>query len=81
MVGSADQRATRGQGQRSLGRTGQCPMCQGDRGLNGRFRQRRKEIEHCSCQVVHRTVRYVNRQKARIAYQMEIQRLLGALGL
>jgi hypothetical protein len=30
---------------------------------------------------VHRTVRCANRQKAIIAYQMEIQRLLAALGL
>jgi hypothetical protein len=49
--------------------------------LNGRLRQGRKEIVHCSCPVVHRTVWCANRQKARIAYQMEIQRLLAALGL
>jgi hypothetical protein len=36
---------------------------------------------HGSCPVVHRTVRYANGQKARIAYQMEIQRLLAGLGL
>jgi hypothetical protein len=35
---------------------------------------------HCSCPVGHRTVRCANRQKTRIAYQMEIQRLLAALG-
>jgi hypothetical protein len=57
-----------------------CPVCQGDRGLNGLLRQRRKEIGHCLCPVVHWTVRCANRQKARIAYQMEIQRL-AALGL
>jgi hypothetical protein len=28
-----------------------CPVCQGDQGLNGRLRQRRKEIGHCSCSV------------------------------
>jgi hypothetical protein len=61
--------------------TPDCPVCQEERGLNGRLRQRRKEIEHCSCLVVHRTVRCANRQKARIANQMEIQRLLAALGL
>jgi hypothetical protein len=61
--------------------TGQCPMCQGDQRLNGRLRQKRKETGHCSCPVVHRIVRCTNRQKARIAYQMEIQRLLAALGL
>jgi hypothetical protein len=43
--------------------------------------QRRKEIRHYSCPMVHRTVRCANRQKARIAYEMEIQRLLAALGL
>jgi hypothetical protein len=31
--------------------------------------------------VVHRTVRCANQQKAGIAYQMEIQQLLAALGL
>jgi hypothetical protein len=36
---------------------------------------------HCSCPVVHRTVWSANEQKARIAYQMEIQQLLAALGL
>jgi hypothetical protein len=47
-----DQRATRGPSQQSLGRTGlsgvhrQCPVCQGDRWLNGRLRQKRKEIGH-----------------------------------
>jgi hypothetical protein len=60
--------------------TGQCPVCQGDLRLNGWLHQKRKEIGHRSCPVVHRTVRCANRQKARIAYQMEIQRLLVALG-
>jgi hypothetical protein len=36
---------------------------------------------HCSYPVVHQTVRCANGQKARIVYQMEIQRLLAALGL
>jgi hypothetical protein len=31
--------------------------------------------------VVHRTVRCTNRQKARIDYQIEIKRLIAALGL
>jgi hypothetical protein len=60
-----DQRATRGQSQRSPGRTGLCPVCQGDQGLNGRLRQRRKEIGHCSCPVVYRTVRCGNRHKGK----------------
>jgi hypothetical protein len=33
------------------------------------------------CPVCHRTVRCTDEQKARIAYQMEFQRLLAALGL
>jgi hypothetical protein len=33
------------------------------------------------CPVVHQTVRCTNGQKTRIAYQMELQRLLAALGL
>jgi hypothetical protein len=41
-----NQRATRGPSQRSLGRTGQCPIRQGDRRLNGRLCQIRKEIGH-----------------------------------
>jgi hypothetical protein len=58
-----------------------CTVRQGDRRLNGRLRQKRKEIGYCSCPVVHQTVRCASRYKARIAYQMEIQRLLVALGL
>jgi hypothetical protein len=34
-----------------------------------------------SCPVVHRTVWCTTRQKARIAYQIDLQRLLAALGL
>jgi hypothetical protein len=36
--------------------------------------------KHCSCAVVHWTVRCANRQKARMTFQMELQRLLAALG-
>jgi hypothetical protein len=46
----------------------------GTKGLMVGFAKKGKK----SC-TVH--VRYANRQKARIAYQMEIQRLLAALGL
>jgi hypothetical protein len=31
---------------------------------------------YCSCPVVHRTIRCATRQKARIAFQLELQRLL-----
>jgi hypothetical protein len=40
---------------------------------------RRLRIVHCL--VVHRTVRCVHEQKATIAFQMGLQRLLAALGL
>jgi hypothetical protein len=36
---------------------------------------------YCSCPVTHRTVRRATRQKARIAFQLDLQRLLAALGL
>jgi hypothetical protein len=36
---------------------------------------------YCSCSVVRRTVRRATRQKARIAFQLDLQRLLAALGL
>jgi hypothetical protein len=61
--------------------TEQCPVWQGDQGINGRLRQERKEIRHCSCLVVYQTIRCVSGQKARISFQMEFQRLLAALGL
>jgi hypothetical protein len=86
-----NQRATRGLGQQSLGRTGlsgvhqtvsrvpRRPMAQwlaspdkeGDRAPDW----------NCSCPVVQRTVRCATRQKARIAFQLDLQRLLAALGL
>lgn len=37
--------------------------------------------KYCSCLVVHRTVWCATRQKARIAFQFDLQRLLAALGL
>jgi hypothetical protein len=36
---------------------------------------------YSGCPVVHQTVRCTTRQKARIAYQIDVQRLLAALGL
>jgi hypothetical protein len=36
---------------------------------------------YSGCSVVHRTVRCTTRQKARIAYQIDVQWLLAALGL
>jgi hypothetical protein len=61
--------------------TGQCPVRQRLWILNGRLRQRRKEIRTGQCPVVHRTVRCARRQKARIAFLECSQRLLAALGL
>jgi hypothetical protein len=86
-----NQRATHGPSQRSLGRIGLLgvhrtvsgaprgprakqsvsPEKEGDRALN----------RDCSCPVVHQTVRCATRQKARIAFQMDLQQLLAALGL
>jgi hypothetical protein len=79
-----NQRATRGPRQRSVGHTGLSgaptepkvqrsgtPNKEGDQEPNN----------YCSCPVVHRTVRCATRQKARIAFQLDLQWLLAALGL
>jgi hypothetical protein len=75
-----NQRAMRGLCQWSLGRTGLSGVPR-DLSCNNRLHQTRKEIAHCSCLVVHRTVWCAHVQKTRIVYQMELQRLLAALGL
>jgi hypothetical protein len=71
--------------QRSSGGTGQCPVRQRARSCNGRLCPIWKEIMHrtgySSCPVAHRTVRCATRQKAGIAFQDCLQRLLTALGL
>jgi hypothetical protein len=65
--------------------TKQCPVRQRARGCNGRLCPIWKEIMHrtgySSCPVAHRTVRCATRQKAEIAFQVCLQRLLAALGL
>jgi hypothetical protein len=79
-----NQRAKCGPHQRSVGHTGlsgapmgpevqrsAAPDKEGDRAPDC----------YCSCLVVHRTVGCATRQKARIAFQLELQRLLVALGL
>jgi hypothetical protein len=71
-------RATRGPHQQSVGHTGQCPVRQPVPRPNGRLRPIWKEIAHRTATV---TVRCTTRQKARIAYQIDLQRLLAALGL
>jgi hypothetical protein len=86
-----DLRATCGQANDRLGTpdcpvyTGQCLVHQRDRRLNGQMRPIWKEIVHrtsyMTCPVAHRTVRCATRQKARIAFHVDLQRLLAALGL
>jgi hypothetical protein len=58
--------------------TGQCQVHQPDPRPNGRLRPIRKEIEHQTGTVA---VRCTTRQKARFAFQVDLQRLLAALGL
>jgi hypothetical protein len=79
-----DLRATRGPQQRSVGHTGlsgaptdpedqrsDAPNLEGDRAPDS----------YSDCPVVHRTVRCTTRQKASLAFQLGLQRLLAALGL
>jgi hypothetical protein len=86
-----NQRVTRGPRQRSVGHTGlsgvhrtvfDAPTAP----ENQRSAVPDMEGDHApdcyrSCPVVHRTVPCTTRQKARIAYQIDLQRLLAALGL
>jgi hypothetical protein len=82
---------TRGLLQRSAGApdcpvcTGQCLVRQTAQRSNCRICQTWKEIAHRTvyrtCPVAHRTVRCATRQKARMAFQVCLQRLLAALGL
>jgi hypothetical protein len=62
-----------------------CPVRQRVWRCNGRLRPIWKEIEHrtgySSCPVAHWTVRCATRQKAGIAFQDYLQRLLAVLGL
>jgi hypothetical protein len=65
---------------RSNGRLGtlDCPVCQPTPRTNGRMCQIWKEIAHRTAIV---TVRCTTRQKASLAFQVSLQRLLAALGL
>jgi hypothetical protein len=84
-------RVTRGLLQRSAGApdypvcTGQCPVSQSAQRSNGRICQIWKEIPHRTvyrtCPVAHRTVWCATRQKARITFHVDLQRLLAALGI
>jgi hypothetical protein len=58
---------------------GQCPVRQPIPRTNGRLRPLWKEIEHRKTTVA--VWWCTTRQKARIAYQIDVQRLLAALGL
>jgi hypothetical protein len=71
-------RATRGPHQRSAGGTRQCPVRHRAQSCNGRLRLFWKAITHRTATV---TVRCTTRQKARLAFQDCLQRLLAALGL
>jgi hypothetical protein len=85
------QRATCGPRQRSVGHTGLSGVHRTVSGApNGPKAQRSAapdmEGDHApdcysGCPVVHQTVRCTTRQKARISYQIDLQRLLAALGL
>jgi hypothetical protein len=79
-----NQRATRGPRQWSVGHTrlSGAPTAPEDQ----RSAVPDMEGDHApdcysSCPVVHRTVQCTTRQKTRIAYQIDLQRLLAALGL
>jgi hypothetical protein len=83
--------ATRGLLQRSAGApdcpvcTRQCPVRQSAQRSSSRICQIWKEIAHRTvyrtCPGAHRTVRCATRQKAEIAFQVGLQRLLAVLGL
>jgi hypothetical protein len=86
-----DQRATRGPCQRSIGYTGLSGVHQTVSGAPTDPEDQwsaahdmegdRAPDRYSGCPVVHWTVRCTTRQKARIAYQIDLQRLLAALGL
>jgi hypothetical protein len=86
-----NQRATRGPLQRSVGHTGLSGLHRKVSGAPTRHEAQRSAAPDmegncapdmfCSCPVVHRTVRCTTRQKARFDFQVDLQRLLAALGL
>jgi hypothetical protein len=86
-----DQRVTRGQLQRSAGCTGLFGVHQTVSGAPTSLEEQQSDApdmegDHASdmnsgCSVVHRTVQCTTRQKAGIAFQVGLERLLAALGL
>jgi hypothetical protein len=88
---SRNLRATRGPQQRSVGHTGLSDVHRTMSGAPTDLEDQwsdapEKEGDHApdsysDCPVVHRTVRCTTRQKASLAFQVGLQRLLAALGL
>jgi hypothetical protein len=84
-------RATRGPQQRSVGHTGLSGVHRTVSGVPTGLEVQRSDAPdmegdcapdmNSGCPVVHRTVRCTTRQKARNAFQNDLQRLLAALGL
>jgi hypothetical protein len=83
--------ATRGLHQRSVGHTGLSGVHRTVSGVPTGTEAQRSTVAdmegdrapdfYSGCPVVHRPVRCPTRQKARIAFQVDLQRLLAALGL
>jgi hypothetical protein len=76
-----DHRATHGPCQRSVGHTGLSGMHRTVRSDAPDMEGDRAADCYNDCPVVHRTVRCTTRQKARIAFHVDLQQLLLALGL
>jgi hypothetical protein len=84
-------RATRGPQQRSVGHTGLSDVHRTVSGAPTDPEEQRSDApdmdgdrapdNYSDCPVVHRTVRCTTRQKASLAFQVGLQRLLAALGL
>jgi hypothetical protein len=66
---------------RRIGVPPNCPVCHGTRGWQRSACQTRRESRTIHCPVVHLTIRCAHGQKAIKAFRMELQRLLGPLGL
>jgi hypothetical protein len=82
--GLRNPRTTHGLRQRSVGHTGLSGAPTGPKGQRSTAPEKEGDQapdRYCSCPVVHWTIRCATRQKARIAFQFDLQRLLAALGL
>jgi hypothetical protein len=86
-----DHRATRGSCQRSVGHTGLPGVHRTVSSAPTDPEDQRSDVPdmegdhapdcYSDCPVVHRTIWCTTRQKARLAFQIDLQRLLAALGL